>query len=171
MKSVFGTGTENRMQSLDSNCSSKGVRTQRAKSTSRQTRQINMLFSIREFLESIPDGELSDVTPSLTEISNFSLGASMRILKLVSPSMFVSCLPTHMREAEKIGMGGFGSVFKVCCDSSCMDHSGTPRGKSTPYQSYNSRSNSGKRSALMNAFNAGNKQDQRGKNKQNNPVH
>ena len=130
----------------------------KSKKNSVDKNQINMLFSIREFLEVIPEDELENVTPSLTEISNFSLGASMRVLKLISPSMFVSCLPSHMGEAEKIGMGGFGSVFKVCCDSSCNEHCGSPREKSTPYQSYNSRSNSGKRSSLMNAFNAGNKQ-------------
>ena len=136
----------------------KSPKRKQSKKNSVDKNQINMLFSIREFLEVIPEYELESMTPSLMEISNFSLGASMRVLKLISPSMFVSCLPSHMGEAQKIGMGGFGSVFKVCCDSSCNEHCGSPREKSTPYQSYNSRSNSGKRSSLMNAFNAGNKQ-------------
>jgi hypothetical protein len=127
---------------------------------SSQRKQINMLFSIREYLESVPDSEQHNMTPILTEIANFSLGASMRVLKLVSPYMFNSCLPSHMGEAEKVGTGGFGCVFKVACTASCADFQGSLGCKSTPYQSHNSRSNSGKKSALMNAFNAATKQSQ-----------
>ena len=149
------SNNDNTNNSNDNNNDKNNIK-RRTKKNSIDKNQINMLFSIREFLEGVPESELESITPSLTEISNFSLGASMRVLKLISPSMFVSCLPSHMNEAEKIGTGGFGSVFKVCCDSSCLDHNGSPIYKSTPYQSYNSRSNSGKRSSLMNAYNAGN---------------
>ena len=85
----------------------------------KQEKQINILFSVREFLEKISDTERRKAIPFLTEISNFSMGASMRVLKLVSPSMFNSCLPSHMGRAKKIGDGGFGSVFRVTCDASC----------------------------------------------------
>jgi hypothetical protein len=85
----------------------------------KQEKQINILFSVREFLEKLSDTERRTAIPFLTEISNFSMGASMRVLKLVSPSMFNSCLPSHMGRAKKIGDGGFGSVFRVTCDSSC----------------------------------------------------
>lgn len=85
----------------------------------KQEKKINILFSVREFLEKLSDTERRSAVPFLTEISNFSMGASMRVLKLVSPSMFNSCLPSHMGRAKKIGDGGFGSVFRVTCDSSC----------------------------------------------------
>ena len=88
---------------------------------SKQVKQINILFSVREFLEKITDSERRAAIPFLTEISNFSIGASMRVLKLVSPSMFKSCLPGHMSSAKKIGDGGFGSVFRVTCDNSCRN--------------------------------------------------
>lgn len=85
----------------------------------KQEKQINILFSVREFLEKITDSERRRTVPFLTEISNFSMGASMRVLKLVTPSMFNSCLPSHMNRAKKIGDGGFGAVFRVTCDGSC----------------------------------------------------
>ena len=85
----------------------------------KQEKQINILFSVREFLEKITDSERRKTVPFLTEISNFSTGASMRVLKLVTPSMFKSCLPSHMNRAKKIGDGGFGTVFRVTCDGSC----------------------------------------------------
>ena len=88
---------------------------------SKQVKQINILFSVREFLEKITDSERREAIPFLTEISNFSIGASMRVLKLLSPSMFKSCLPVHMSSAKKIGDGGFGSVFRVTCDNSCRN--------------------------------------------------
>lgn len=88
---------------------------------SKQVKQINILFSVREFLEKITDTERREAIPFLTEISNFSIGASMRVLKLLSPSMFKSCLPGHMSSAKKIGDGGFGSVFRVTCDNSCRN--------------------------------------------------
>ena len=126
------------------------------KRTKAQKKQINILFSIREYLESIPDSEQYHITPILTEISNFSLGASMRILKLISPYMLHSCLPSHMSEAEKVGAGGFGSVFKVCCDATCKDHRNTISAHTTLCQSlsqsqlvHNSKRNSGRRSLLM----------------------
>lgn len=137
-----------------------------ARKASSQRKQINMLFSIREFLESIPDSEQSNITPILTEISNFSLGASMRILKLVSPYMFNSCLPSHMDHAEKVGTGGFGTVFKVTCDASCGECPGSHSlslplslgAKNSSYQLHNSRSSSGRRSTLMNAVTAATQQ-------------
>ena len=119
------------------------------KRTKPQKRQINILFSIREYLESIPDSEQYHITPILTEISNFSLGASMRVLKLISPNMLHSCLPSHMNEAEKVGSGGFGSVFKVCCDASCKDHRTILSTHSTQCQLHTSKSNSGRRSAFI----------------------
>jgi hypothetical protein len=126
------------------------------KRTKAQKKQINILFSIREYLESIPDSEQYHITPILTEISNFSLGASMRILKLISPYMLHSCLPSHMSEAEKVGAGGFGSVFKVCCDATCKDHRNTISAHTTLCQSlsqsqlaHNSKRYSGRRSLLM----------------------
>ena len=131
-----------------------------SRKASTQRKQINMLFSIREYLESVPDSEQHNMTPILTEIANFSLGASMRVLKLVSPYMFNSCLPSHMGEAEKIGTGGFGSVFRVTCSANCADFQASVGTKNTPYQSYTSRSNSGKKSGLMNAFNSAAKQSQ-----------
>ena len=129
------------------------------KRTKAQKKQINILFSIREYLESIPDCEQYHITPILTEISNFSLGATMRILKLISPYMLHSCLPSHMSEAEKVGAGGFGSVFKVCCDATCKDHRNTISAHTTLCQSlsqsqliHNSKRNSGRRSVLMGAM-------------------
>ena len=126
-----------------------GVDSKPLKRTKPQKKQINILFSIREYLESVPDSEQYQITPILTEISNFSLGASMRILKLISPYMLHSCLPSHMNEAEKVGSGGFGSVFKVCCDATCRDHRTTLSTHSTQCQSHTSKTNSGRRSAFI----------------------
>ena len=129
--------------------SSSGVDSKPLKRTKPQKKQINILFSIREYLESVPDSEQYQITPILTEISNFSLGASMRVLKLISPNMLHSCLPSHMNEAEKVGSGGFGSVFKVCCDATCKDHRTTLSTHSTQCQSHTSKTNSGRRSAFV----------------------
>ena len=76
-----------------------------------------MLFTVREFLDLLPDTHLrGKIIPQLAQLSNISQGAGMRVLKLLSGGAFHSCLPSHVQEAEKIGDGGFGSVFKFKCD-------------------------------------------------------
>jgi len=88
-----------------------------AGNTAASSVQINMIFTVREFLELLPDVHLrGKIIPQLVQLSNISQGAGMRVLKLLSGGAFHSCLPTHVSEAEKIGDGGFGSVFKFKCD-------------------------------------------------------
>jgi hypothetical protein len=65
-------------------------------------KDINMLFCIRNFLESLPESEEANVLPYLAEIANFSMGASLRVLKLLSASMFHSCLPGHMKVRVRV---------------------------------------------------------------------
>jgi hypothetical protein len=80
-----------------------------------EIKDINMLFTVREFLESVPDSEQQNVMPYLTEISNFSLGASMRVLKLISSHvlspLLSSCLPGHMRGEKQYDVREKGLGF------------------------------------------------------------
>ena len=46
----------------------------------------------------------------------------MRVLKLLTKGAFHSCLPSHLKTTQKIGDGGFGSVFKVTCDPRTCKH-------------------------------------------------
>jgi hypothetical protein len=49
---------------------------------------VNMLFSVRGFLEILSESEQMCIIPYIKEICNFSKGASMRILKLINCSLF-----------------------------------------------------------------------------------
>jgi hypothetical protein len=49
---------------------------------------VNILFSVRDFLEILSEQEQIGIIPYIKEICNFSKGASMRILKLINCSLF-----------------------------------------------------------------------------------
>jgi hypothetical protein len=49
---------------------------------------VNILFSVRGFLEILSESEQMCIIPYIKEISDFSKGASMRILKLINCSLF-----------------------------------------------------------------------------------
>ena len=82
-------------------------------------KQINIVYSVREFLDRVPNLERRKIIPLLSEITYHSSEANRRLLKLLSPLMFNSCLPYHINNAKKIGDGGFGSVYRITCDASC----------------------------------------------------
>ena len=82
-------------------------------------KQINIVYSVREFLDRVPNFERRQIIPLLSEITNHSSDANTRLLKLLSPLMFNSCLPHHINNAKKIGDGGFGCVYRISCDASC----------------------------------------------------
>ena len=86
--------------------------------------QLNMMYTVREFLDGLPDYQLRhSIVPHLVQLSNFTGGGSMRMLKLLTKGAFHSCLPAHLKNsAQKIGDGGFGSVFKVTCDPRTCRH-------------------------------------------------
>ena len=86
--------------------------------------QLNMMYTVREFLDGLPEHQLRhSIVPHLVQLSNFTGGGSMRVLKLLTKVAFHSCLPFHLKNsAQKIGDGGFGSVFKVTCDPRTCKH-------------------------------------------------
>jgi hypothetical protein len=80
-------------------------------------KHINLLFNLREYLEFIPT--ISDNFFYLGELANAMGPCYSRILKLLHPHYFQCCLPMHISSAEKVGEGGFGSIFRITCPDLC----------------------------------------------------
>lgn len=87
--------------------------------TNKSPRMANIIFSIREFMEFSSIKELQNIAEYVLSSKNHI--PHMRLLKLLSPKLFNNCLIRHMdSNGRKIGEGGFGSVYRVCCDgNSC----------------------------------------------------
>ena len=78
----------------------------------------NILFTVREYLESVPDCiSLS----CMSNVANLCSRGGSRLLKLLSSSLFESCVVSHMADASRIADGGFGSVFRAVCPSTCTE--------------------------------------------------
>ncbi len=77
-----------------------------------------ILFSIREFLNSgLPGISNSHILTSLSYIGP----NAMRLMKLSSILSFeLVCLPSHLRNSDRISSGSFGSVYRLCCPDSCF---------------------------------------------------
>lgn len=88
-------------------------------------KHINLLFNLREYLEFIPS--ISDNFFYLGELANAMGPCYSRILKLLHPHYFQCCLPMHISSAEKIGEGGFGSIFRITCPDLCGEVSSKRR--------------------------------------------
>lgn len=79
----------------------------------------NVLFILREYME------LTTSISSKYSIASYSLffePGVYRLCKLLSPIFFDCCLKYHINSielADKIGEGGFGSVYRVICPKSC----------------------------------------------------
>jgi hypothetical protein len=80
-------------------------------------KHINLLFNLREYLEFIPS--ISDNFFYLGELANAMGPCYSRILKLLHSHYFQCCLPMHISSAEKVGEGGFGSIFRITCPDLC----------------------------------------------------
>ncbi len=79
----------------------------------------NVLFILREYLE------LTTSISSKYSIASYALffePGVYRLCKLLSPIFFDCCLKYHVNcveLADKVGEGGFGSVYRVVCPKSC----------------------------------------------------
>lgn len=81
------------------------------------TKHACLLFSVREFLETDIGAK---VFPYMVSLTCFMGPTSRRALKLLSEDFFAhSCVPAHLKETDRIGGGGFGSVFHVQCPVDC----------------------------------------------------
>jgi hypothetical protein len=78
--------------------------------------QVNLLFTIREYFEYVPMSMSNSIIQHITEVAGLTNHSSLRMLKLLTPTMFQNCLISHITtNGQKIGDGGFGSVYRVCC--------------------------------------------------------
>lgn len=80
---------------------------------------INPLFHIREYLDLCNSQEMRYCFSMIASTSANADGM-LRLCKLLHPAFFENCLKDHMNtHAEKVGEGGFGTVYKVLCPEEC----------------------------------------------------
>jgi serine/threonine protein kinase len=114
------------LKTLYDNSSSTPVHSSQFPNQLQKQHQVNILFHLREFIESIPPSIVNSTIMILSTLPSMTskAEASNRLLKLLTAGMFRNCLGSHIEQSECIGTGGFGNISKVTCSCNRNSYNG-----------------------------------------------